>query len=121
MPPSEISEDVAAAVAAVGFRFIVLRQTLSLRDRKTPMDAIQSRGRIIVGVAFDIPGMGYKNPRTGRIEGFEPDRARGRCGFQRPGQLDADAFLAAAARGTDFAAPMSELYAKSAIESLSAD
>lgn len=40
------------------------------------MDAIQSRGRIIAGVSFDIPGMGYRNPRTGRIDGFEPDLAR---------------------------------------------
>lgn len=40
------------------------------------MDTLQSRGRIIAGVAFDIPGMGYKNPRTGLIEGFEADLAR---------------------------------------------
>jgi ABC-type amino acid transport substrate-binding protein len=40
------------------------------------MDTFQSRGRIIAGVAFDIPGMGYKNPRTGLIEGFEADLAR---------------------------------------------
>lgn len=40
------------------------------------MEAFQSRGRIIAGVSFDIPGMGYKNPRTGLIEGFEADLAR---------------------------------------------
>jgi putative glutamine transport system substrate-binding protein len=40
------------------------------------MDAIQSKGRIVAGVSFDIPGMGYKNPKTGRIEGFEADLAR---------------------------------------------
>lgn len=40
------------------------------------MDTIQSRGKIIAGVAFDIPGMGYRNPRTGLIEGFEADLAR---------------------------------------------
>lgn len=40
------------------------------------MDTIKSRGRIIAGVSFDIPGMGYKNPRTGLIEGFEADLAR---------------------------------------------
>jgi ABC-type amino acid transport substrate-binding protein len=40
------------------------------------MDTFQSRGRIIAGVSFDIPGMGYKNPRTGLIEGFEADLAR---------------------------------------------
>lgn len=40
------------------------------------MDAIQASGRVIAGVSFDIPGMGHKNPQTGRIEGFEPDVAR---------------------------------------------
>jgi len=40
------------------------------------MDTLQSRGRIIAGIAFDIPGMGYKNPRTGEVEGFEADLAR---------------------------------------------
>ncbi len=40
------------------------------------MEKFQSRGKIIAGVAFDIPGMGYKNPRTGEIEGFEADLAR---------------------------------------------
>lgn len=40
------------------------------------MDAIQSRGRLTAGVAYDIPGMGYKDPRTGMIEGFESDLAR---------------------------------------------
>jgi ABC-type amino acid transport substrate-binding protein len=40
------------------------------------MQQFQSRGRLIAGVSFDIPGMGYKNPRTGAIEGFEADLAR---------------------------------------------
>ena len=40
------------------------------------MDTLRSKGRIIAGVAFDIPGMGYKNPRTGMIQGFEADLAR---------------------------------------------
>lgn len=40
------------------------------------MDTVQSRGRITAGVSFDIAGMGYRNPRTGLIEGFETDLAR---------------------------------------------
>jgi ABC-type amino acid transport substrate-binding protein len=39
-------------------------------------EAAESKGRLIAGVSFDIPGMGYKNPKTGAIEGFEPDVAR---------------------------------------------
>jgi ABC-type amino acid transport substrate-binding protein len=45
-------------------------------QRRASMEAFQSRGKIIAGVSFDIPGMGYKNPQTGRIEGFEADLAR---------------------------------------------
>jgi ABC-type amino acid transport substrate-binding protein len=40
------------------------------------VDTLRPKGRIIAGVAFDIPGMGYKNPRTGMIQGFEADLAR---------------------------------------------
>lgn len=40
------------------------------------MERFQSRGRFVAGVGFGIPGMGYKNPRTGEIEGFEADLAR---------------------------------------------
>jgi polar amino acid transport system substrate-binding protein len=40
------------------------------------MERFQSKGRLIAGVSFDIPGMGYKNPQTGAIEGFEANLAR---------------------------------------------
>ena len=40
------------------------------------MERFQSKGRLIAGVSFDIPGMGYKNPRTGAIEGFEANLAK---------------------------------------------
>ncbi|MFW2392353.1 MAG: transporter substrate-binding domain-containing protein [Alphaproteobacteria bacterium] len=36
----------------------------------------QAHERLIAGVAFDIPGMGYKNLKTHKIEGFEPGVAR---------------------------------------------
>lgn len=37
------------------------------------MDAIRSRGRLVVGVAPDILLFGYVNPSTGHIEGFDVD------------------------------------------------
>ena len=40
------------------------------------MQQFQSRGRLIAGISFDIPGMGFRNPRTGAIKGFEADLAR---------------------------------------------
>ena len=39
------------------------------------MEDHQTRRRLIAGVAFDIPGMGYKDAKTGKIEGFEADVA----------------------------------------------
>ena len=40
------------------------------------MDRLQSNGRLIAGVSFDIPGMGHKDPQTGAVTGFEADLAR---------------------------------------------
>lgn len=40
------------------------------------METIQQRGRLIVGVKFDQPGMGLMNPSTGQIEGFDIEIAR---------------------------------------------
>lgn len=40
------------------------------------MAAVQSTGRLTAGVSYDIPGMGFRNPTNGAIEGFEPDLAR---------------------------------------------
>ena len=36
----------------------------------------ESTGRLVAGVSFDIAGIGYKDPKTGAIEGFEPSIAR---------------------------------------------
>ncbi len=36
----------------------------------------QSDGQLTAGVSFDIPGLGYKNPKTGVIGGFEPNLTR---------------------------------------------
>jgi len=40
------------------------------------MDPIKSKGRLDAGVSFDIPGMGFRDPETGKIEGFEADLVR---------------------------------------------
>jgi hypothetical protein len=33
------------------------------------MDRALSEGRLVAGVSYDIPKMGYQDPRTGRIDG----------------------------------------------------
>jgi ABC-type amino acid transport substrate-binding protein len=40
------------------------------------MNWLQSNARLIAGISFDIPGMGYRDPQTGTITGFEADLAR---------------------------------------------
>ncbi len=37
----------------------------------TTMDALQKKGRIVIGVKFDQPGFGQSNPTTGKVEGFD--------------------------------------------------
>lgn len=38
--------------------------------------AIQARGKLVVGVKFDQPGLGQRNPVTGVIEGFDVEVAK---------------------------------------------
>jgi glutamate transport system substrate-binding protein len=39
----------------------------------TPMKAIQDKGEIVIGVKYDVPPFGFKNPQSGAIEGFDVD------------------------------------------------
>ncbi len=45
-------------------------------DAGTTMDALQKKGRIVVGVKFDQPGFGQSNPATGKVEGFDVEIAK---------------------------------------------
>lgn len=40
------------------------------------IDEIKDKGELVVGVKFDIPQFGFKNPTTDEVEGFDPDMAR---------------------------------------------
>ena len=40
------------------------------------MATLQSKGKIVVGVKFDQPGFGQKNPTTGKVEGFDVEVAK---------------------------------------------
>lgn len=40
------------------------------------MDSLLSPDILTVGVSFDIAGMGWRNPQTGELEGFEADLGR---------------------------------------------
>jgi glutamate transport system substrate-binding protein len=42
-------------------------------DPGTPLGAIQQKGEITIGVKFDVPPFGFKNPQTNEVEGFDVD------------------------------------------------
>lgn len=49
----------------------------SLAAGETPdIKAIKNRGVLKVGVKVDVPKFGYRDPKTGKIDGFEIDLAR---------------------------------------------
>ncbi len=54
------------------------------------MDLFKSGDRIAAGVSFDVPGLGYKDPRTGTLDGFEVDvvRAVAEKLFGGPGHVE---------------------------------
>ncbi len=39
----------------------------------TPLGDIQEKGEIAIGVKFDVPPFGFKNPQTNEVEGFDVD------------------------------------------------
>ena len=42
----------------------------------TTMGKIQKRGELTVGVKFDVPPFGFKNPQSNEVEGFDVDMAK---------------------------------------------
>ncbi|HJV08826.1 MAG TPA: glutamate ABC transporter substrate-binding protein [Acidimicrobiales bacterium] len=40
------------------------------------MASLQSKGKIVIGVKFDQPGLGQKNPVTNKVEGFDVEVAK---------------------------------------------
>lgn len=84
MPPySVLQKDIGESE----LHLALLERVTTLR--KT-MEHFQFRDRIAAGVSFDIPGLGYKDPRTGAIDGFEVDvvRAVAEKLFGGPGHVD---------------------------------
>jgi glutamate transport system substrate-binding protein len=39
----------------------------------SPVGRIQEKGEIVIGVKFDVPPFGFKNPQTNQVEGFDVD------------------------------------------------
>src|SRR5437763_7764079 len=39
----------------------------------TALRKVQDRGKIVIGVKYDVPTFGYLNPRNNTLEGFDVD------------------------------------------------
>jgi ABC-type amino acid transport substrate-binding protein len=42
----------------------------------TTLGDIQAKGEIVIGVKYDVPPFGFKNPQTNEVEGFDVDLGR---------------------------------------------
>ena len=40
------------------------------------MAAIQEKGEVVIGVKFDVPPFGFKNPESGEVEGFDVEMGK---------------------------------------------
>ncbi len=63
-------DDEADEPAAGGATTTTERRTF---DAGTTMARLQKEGEIAIGVKYDVPPFGFKNPRSGAIEGFDVD------------------------------------------------
>lgn len=48
----------------------------SLTSSDSAIQTIKDRGKLIVGVKYDVPNFGYDNPETGELEGMEIDLSK---------------------------------------------
>jgi beta-glucosidase/6-phospho-beta-glucosidase/beta-galactosidase/ABC-type amino acid transport substrate-binding protein len=82
-----------SVMSSVGVVMVQDRQTQKLglppAPRRSLLRRIQKRGHLVVGVKEDVPGFGYRNPRTGKWSGLEIDLARAiaRYIFGDPGKV----------------------------------
>ncbi|MEO6121761.1 MAG: glutamate ABC transporter substrate-binding protein [Acidimicrobiales bacterium] len=63
--PSDTTDDTGATAS-----------TLPKFDAGTTMAKLQTAGKMVVGVKFDLPGFGLKNPTTSEVEGFDVEIAK---------------------------------------------
>lgn len=73
---------IIGLVAAAAFALASVATPAWTQDSKpsfpegSTMDSIQKRGRLIVGIKYDQPGIGLMNPSTGSVEGFDVEMAK---------------------------------------------
>lgn len=60
----------------LGVALLACNNESNINNTKNDIEAIKSRGILIVGVKNDVPNFGLLNPKNGEIEGFEIDIAK---------------------------------------------
>lgn len=65
----------ATAPAAPGVKSINTSGTV-LGIQGPAIERIQKRGKLLVGVKYDVPKFGYKDPETNKVDGYEIDLVR---------------------------------------------
>lgn len=68
--------DVVLRIALCSMLVVAGTTTLAETTQQGSKHPSRSDERLVAGVSFDIPGMGYEDPKTGAISGFEPNVAR---------------------------------------------
>ncbi|HEX5692435.1 MAG TPA: transporter substrate-binding domain-containing protein, partial [Roseiflexaceae bacterium] len=66
--PTAAAGDGAAPTAAAG--------GAAAPAADTSLSAIKQRGKLIVGVKYDVPTFGFLNPETNKVEGFDVELGR---------------------------------------------
>jgi beta-glucosidase/6-phospho-beta-glucosidase/beta-galactosidase/ABC-type amino acid transport substrate-binding protein len=75
IPPIPTSP-MRATLADISGRQEDQKDTNARTSRGSLLQHIKRRGHLIVGISADIPGFGYRNPKTGQWSGIEVDLAR---------------------------------------------
>lgn len=71
-----IASILALSLTGCGKASSQASKSTSAKKQPAEIQKIIDSGKLKVGVKIDVPKFGYKNPKTGKIEGFEIDLAK---------------------------------------------
>jgi glutamate transport system substrate-binding protein len=66
---------ITAAVVAIGVTVAVWWEQVPTEDELKEQAGLKSKAELVIGVKVDMPGIGYRDPNTGVIAGFDVEIA----------------------------------------------